>query len=55
MDPQVAYDRLSKFFSANEGPGGVDYDEARELWHALDGWIDRGGFLPRPWRERQVY
>jgi hypothetical protein len=49
MDPNETYRQLSKYFSANEGPGGISYDEARELWHALDGWIFNGGFLPNAW------
>lgn len=49
MDPNVTYQQLSKYFSTIEGPGGFSYEEARELWHALDGWILQGGFLPDGW------
>lgn len=49
MDPDVTYQQLSKYFSTIEGPGGLSYEEARELWHALDGWLLQGGFLPDGW------
>lgn len=51
MDPDVAYYKLCKHFSANEGPGGISYDEARELWQGLDEWLRHCGFLPAAWQE----
>lgn len=51
MDPNQTYRQLCKYFSTIEGPGGVDYEDARELWHALDMWIRRGGFLPIGWEQ----
>lgn len=48
MNPNEAYRQLSRFFGT-EGPFIVYYNEARELWQALDSWLRRGGFAPAAW------
>jgi hypothetical protein len=51
MDPDEVYQRLSKYFSTVD-TGDWSYDDARELWHALDGWLITGGFPPKAWNGR---
>ena len=47
MDPNVT------LFLLREKMGGNFIEsETRELFEALDGWLSKGGFLPRDWERK---
>jgi hypothetical protein len=57
LDPNANLEELRSLTASlleqidNEEP--IDQDDAArvlELFEALDGWISRGGFLPRAWK-----
>jgi hypothetical protein len=43
MDPTACLDELRAAVEAG------DREAAVELFHSLDGWLSRGGFLPAQW------
>jgi DNA-binding GntR family transcriptional regulator len=57
MDPEATLEEIRAiiegFHHALETDDEIPRDEVNSLvkhFHALDGWISRGGFLPRSWR-----
>jgi hypothetical protein len=62
MDPNEALRLVRKAFT-NMEQAGEDNDpsrfvmhaeDAREAFDALDGWLSRGGFLPRDWASKTL-
>ena len=54
MDPDACLEELRELVAAILSHDGVAYpqdaaDRLRELWAALDEWLERGGFLPTGW------
>lgn len=52
MDPNAALEEIRALIAASE-PEDLD-DRLVELIEGLDGWLTRGGFLPRQWARGQV-
>lgn len=46
MDPNATLDELREI---TDKCAPSDMDRAAELFRALDEWIVKGGFLPKPW------
>ncbi|QPX62200.1 hypothetical protein PBI_INDLOVU_86 [Mycobacterium phage Indlovu] len=54
MDPDATLDELRSLAArvrADHRLSQADVERAGELFDALDGWIMRGGYLPRAWRD----
>jgi hypothetical protein len=62
MDPDAAYEalsadmaRLRRHVDADVGnPPAALVDDAVTHWDALDGWMAKGGYPPRPWLFAQL-
>ncbi len=58
MDPdeclkqiRATNDRITDAIDANRRPDPGDVDKLVDLTTALDGWMTRGGFLPKQWMQ----
>ena len=56
MDPNETLEQLRKLFADEEEATSphltaLAFEEARDLFQALDGWIASGGFLPDAWKQ----
>lgn len=52
MDPDVTYTRLAEFFAQPGKCTDEEFEQAREWWEALDGWLKLGGHAPAAWDQR---
>ncbi len=55
MDPNANLEEQRRLFAQLDN--GIDFDalsRLAELAQALDEWLSKGGFLPRPWLQARV-
>jgi hypothetical protein len=52
MDPNETLRQLRQLFADidEEVWDPLEFERARDLFQALDGWISNGGFLPEGWQ-----
>ena len=51
MDPDACLAELLEFAKSEEGGEDIDIERIKELLQGLDGWLMKGGFPPRRWRQ----
>lgn len=52
MDPDLTLAQ-ARTLIAEAHETGSDFDDLRDLFVALDGWLSQGGFLPEDWKRSE--